>query len=167
MPDEPVFQPEEIIAALEEHGVDYVVIGGIAALLHGSPHLTFDIDITPDRRRPNLERLSSALRDLKARIRTDEAGGQTFPFAQDAESLKRQDVLNLSTRAGNLDICFTPAGTAGYSDLKRDAITIDLGDQHPKVASLADVIRSKEAANRAKDRAVLPVLREILAHVGN
>ena len=59
---------------------------------------------------------------------------------------------------------FTPAGTQGYEDLRRDAIAVDLGDALTvRVASLADVIRSKEAAGRDKDRLVLPVLRRLLA----
>ena len=102
---------------------------------------------------------------MDARIRTDSAP-DGLPFRHDAESLAAARVWNLSTRFGDLDVSFVPDGTTGYADLSRDA------QQHPgfglmiTVASLADVIRSKEAANRDKDRRVLPVLREILARRG-
>ena len=63
---------------------------------------------------------------------------------------------------GDLDLVMRPAGTAGYKDLDRDAQTIKLGRVQVRIASLADVIRSKEAAGREKDRATLPALRRLL-----
>src|SRR5438093_13469341 len=100
------FRPDQILRVLERHGVRYVVIGGIAATLHGSPHVTTDIDITPERGRRNLERLSAALSELVARIRVaGEPGG--FPFSHNCESLQRMEVLNLQTNAGDLDISLT------------------------------------------------------------
>jgi len=155
------FRPEEILRILEDHGVRYVVIGGIAATLHGSPHVTTDVDITPERGKKNLERLSAALTELNARIRVEgEPGG--FQLNHDADSLSWIEVLNLITDWGALDISFTPAGTKGYSDLRRDAVEIDVLGVHTTVASLADVVRSKEAAGRPKDQLVLPTLRRLL-----
>ena len=72
-------------------------------------------------------------------------------------------VWNLRTPHGDLDIWFVPAGTRGYADLRRDAREISFRGMHIVVASLADVVRSKEATGRDKDRRALPVLREILA----
>ncbi len=69
----------------------------------------------------------------------------------------------MTTRAGALDVSFVPAGTAGYDDLKRDAVRIDAAEGvRIPVASLADVIRSKSAADREKDRLALPRLHELL-----
>jgi len=155
------FSPQEILRVLEKHGVSFVVIGGIAATLHGSPHATSDIDITPERGRKNLERLSAALDELHARIRVaGEPGG--FPFSHNWESLQRMEVLNLVTDAGDLDLSFVPSGTRGYEDLRRDAVRIEVMGVPTSVASLADVIRSKEAAGRAKDQLTLPTLRRML-----
>ena len=70
---------------------------------------------------------------------------------------------NLVTDVGDLDISFRPSGTHGYPDLRRDAVFADVYDVTVPIASLADVIRSKQAANRPKDQRVLPTLREILA----
>lgn len=146
---------------LAKHAVDYVLIGGLAASAHGSPLLTNDVDITPARSPENLARLSNALRDLDARIRLE--GGEAMPFAHDADSLAGTIVWNLTTRFGDVDISFEPSGTGGYPDLVRDAAPISVRGVVVRIAALADVIRSKEAAGRDKDRRSLPVLREILA----
>ena len=152
---------ERLAEALNRHRVRYVVIGAIAAIAHGYPLTTQDLDITPANDPPNLERLAAALRELEARLRVpeDEAG---LEFPVDARMLSQADTWALVTRFGPLDLVFSPAGTGGYDDLRRDARTIELGDTQFAVASLADVIRSKEAANREKDRAQLPALRRTL-----
>jgi predicted nucleotidyltransferase len=155
------FAPQDVFAALERHGVRYVLIGGLAAILHGAVHLTTDADIVPEFGRENLSRLSSALKELNARIRV--AGEpQGIPFDHSAESLSRVQIWNLVTDGGNLDITFVPSGTRGYDDLVGDASPVVLRGIEVPVASLADVIRSKEAAGRDKDRLVLPVLRRLL-----
>jgi len=149
---------EEIVAALGLHGVRYVVIGGLGAVLHGSPIVTQDADICPARARENLDLLAAALRDLKARLRV--AGmpnGLAFPY--DGAFLANVQLLNLTTPFGDLDLSYEPAGTAGYEDLNRSAVTYEIAGRQVRVASLDDIIRSKEAANREKDRAVLPTLR--------
>ncbi|MGZ8603039.1 MAG: hypothetical protein ACXWXN_11050, partial [Actinomycetota bacterium] len=78
-------------------------------------------------------------------------------------SLAAVRVWNLVTDHGRLDITFEPSGTTGYRDIERDAVRLVILGTEVDVASLADVIRSKEAAGREKDRLVLPVLRRILA----
>lgn len=155
------FRPEHILAALRGHDVDCVVIGGLAAYLQGSPMPTTDVDVTPLRAEDNLTRLSAALRELDARIRVE--GQEPQPFAHDAASLAAVEVWNLTTRYGDLDITFTPSGTRGYEDLRRDAVEVEIRGTRVLIASLADIVRSKGAAGRDKDRRALPVLRELLA----
>ncbi len=159
------FEPEAILAALEGERVRYIVIGGLAAALHGSPLLTQDIDICPARDLENLERLARALRGIGSKIRTDDAP-DGLPFACDAVFFQNVELVNLTTLYGDLDVAFTPAGTAGYSDLARQArplaITAELA---PAIAALEDVIRSKQAANRPKDVAAMPTLRTLLAEL--
>jgi hypothetical protein len=155
------FAPQDVFAVLERHGVRYVLIGGLAAILHGAPHITTDADIVPEVGRDNLERLSAALKELHARIRiAGEPAG--IPFDHSGESLSRVQVWNLVTDRGNLDITLVPSGTRGYDDLVRDVQPKTVRGIEVPVASLADVIRSKEAAGRDKDRLVLPVLRRLL-----
>ena len=161
MPDRE-FRPELLLEALARHGVRHVLIGGFAGVIHGSPYVTTDVDVVPDTDPTNLERLSSALEDLHARVWTqDEQGG--LPFDHDAASLAAIRMWNLVTDHGRLDITFEPSGTTGYDDVARDAVHLVILGTEVDVASLADVIRSKEAAGRDKDHLVLPVLRRILA----
>ena len=155
------FQPEEILAALQNAGVQYVLIGGFAAIAHGDVAPTFDVDVVPDRTLENLERVAIALRDLDARIRTEDVP-EGLPFDFTAKSLGTSAMWNLVTRAGAIHLAFEPSGTRGYADLRRDAFEIDLDGMMITVASLADVIRSKEAAGREKDRIALPRLRRLL-----
>lgn len=156
------FDPLPILTALSKHGVQYVVIGGYAAFLQSAPFLTHDVDITPERSDANLSRLSAALTELGARIRTASVEGG-LPFSHNATSLAAAGVWNLCTPYGDLDISFIPNGTTGYPDLVQDADLATIHGIRLQVASLADIIRSKQAANRPKDQRVLPTLREILA----
>lgn len=150
------------MAALVAREVRFVLIGGLAALAQGSPFPTEDVDITPEASRANLDRLSAALRDLDAKIRTA-AVPEGVPFDHDGESLSTAGVWNLTTTHGWLDISMVPHGTEGFADLDRDAKDLEVMGLSVRVASLADVIRSKQAADRDKDNLVLPVLRRLLA----
>ena len=150
-------QPEKLFQVLAHHRVDYVLIGGLAATLHGSSALTNDADICPDASPENRERLAAALRDVRARVRT-EAEPDGVRFSVDADFLRRTQLVNLTTRYGDFDIAFQPAGSRGYEDLVGDAIELEIDGTVVRVASLADIIRSKEIANRPKDRATLPIL---------
>jgi hypothetical protein len=155
----------ELLRVLERYEVRYVVIGAQAAVIHGVPLLTEDLDITPSRDPANLERLAAALRELEPILRTatDPDG---VPFPVDAEMLATAETWTLTTRVGDLDLAFLPAGTQGYEDLRRDALSVELGDALTvQVASLADVIRSKEAAGREKDRMQLPLMRRTLEEI--
>lgn len=155
------FDPEAILRILEENEVRYVLIGGLAATLHGSPYVTTDVDITPERTPDNLVALAAALVQLEANVRTaGEPGG--LPFDRSPELLSRVEILNLTTKHGDLDLTFVPAGTKGYLELSRRAIRITIRGTGISVAALADVIRSKEAANRERDQLVLPTLRRLL-----
>ena len=157
-----LFDPAPILAALVAREVRFVVIGGFAARLHGSPLPTEDVDVTPEMSEENLTRLSQALRDLDARVRHPDVP-EGLPFAHDATSLAGSVFWNLTTRYGDLDLSFTPAGTSGYSSLASDAVRLRLGGTEVAIASLADIVRSKAAADRPKDHRALPVLRELLA----
>ena len=150
---------------MNRHGVRYVLIGGVAATLHGSPLRTGDTDICPDVRTDNLEKLAGALEELKARIRTEGVEGG-LPFSCDAAFLSRVALLNLETEAGDLDVSFVPAGTRGYDDLIAHVARFDLDGVVAPTAALLDIIRSKTAANRPKDLGSLPVLEELARKLG-
>ena len=158
------YDPEPMLRALVHHGVRFVAIGGFAANYHGSVHVTFDLDITPDRSIENLDRLSAALIDLGAKVRA--RGVDPLPFDHDGRSLARVDVWNLTTPHGDLDVSLAPSGTRGYGDLHERSEVADVLGVAIEVASLADVVRSKAAANRPKDHLTLPTLRRLLDEQG-
>lgn len=152
-----VFNAPAILAALDRHQVEYVIVGGYAAQLRGATKPTADIDVTPATTPENLDRLAAALRALGAGIRVDDLP-EGLPFDTSAEALRGIRMLNLRTPHGDLDIAFTPDGTAGYDDLSRSAERRTVAGIEIQLASLADIIRSKEAAGRAKDFVALPEL---------
>lgn len=165
MSREPVeLDAEGIVEVLNRQGVRYVVIGGYAGVLHGSPRTTEDLDITPDTAHENLERLANALRELDAKLMPPGAG-EPLDWPWSAEAFAPFTTLTTRTRCGDLDICLRPDAPGGkhftYGDLARNAVVIELDAEIP-VASLEDVIASKEASGRDKDARALPELRDLL-----
>jgi hypothetical protein len=162
------FDPVAILDTLNRHRVRYLVIGGIAARLRGAPLITEDVDVTPASDHDNIIVLCGALRDLGARLRTsNDPDGVAFPI--EPEMLTTATSWTLTTLHGDLDLVFHPAGSGGYADLVRDAAPIRVQvdpEVFVPVASLRDVIRTKEAAGRDKDRATLPLLRRTQEELG-
>ena len=152
------FNPELLLETLSRHKVNFVLIGALAARLHGFPRVTADADITPASDKPNLERLVAALKELDARVYT-ESVPEGLVFDLSATAIARARMWNLVTKAGRLDIAFEPAGVEGYDDLKRDAERFEAFGVRFLVASLDDIIRSKEAAGRPKDTDDVTILR--------
>ena len=154
------YDPVAAVSALQRRGVDFVVVGAVAAIAQGSPLPTYVLDVTPSREPANVERLVEALVDLDAKLRTP-SGPVAFPL--EPNMIAGGEAWTLTTSAGPLDLVFVPAGTTGYDDIRRDAFAVDLGTgKPPLVASLRDVIRMKEATGRERDRAQLPALRRTL-----
>jgi hypothetical protein len=151
------FDPHRILAELDRQGVDYVVIGGIAAALHGSPSATFDLDVCYSRQQENLVRLVAALRELNARLRVGR-DDTPLPFRLDPRTLRAGDTFTFETDAGPFDILGAPSGTAGYPELAATAVEMDLGGLTAKVASLDSLIAMKQAAARPKDVGELEIL---------
>ncbi len=154
------FDPARLLAVLVAHNVEFVLIGGLAGALHGSPAATNDADICPARAFDNLARLADALVELDAVVRT-ETEPDGLAFDRSAEFLGIVELLNTTTVAGDLDIAFVPTGTEGYDDLVDRAVEFDIGDLRVRVASLDDVIHSKRTAGRPKDLATLPLLEAL------
>ena len=159
------FQPKKILEVLARHDVACVVIGGIASTIHGSPFTTSDVDICPDLRATNLEKLASALNELQSRILvTDEPEGLQIEVtgALLRKSIPDFQFLHFMTKYGQIDLLYKPAGTEGYKDLVRNAVEGALGEVTVQIAALEDVIRSKQAAGRQRDLEHLPTLRKLL-----
>lgn len=155
------FDPLSICRILNQEGVDYVVLGGFATAVLGSSLPTEDIDVLPSRTNENLKRLATALKLMNAHVRTS---GEPVPVSIDAGFLEQMTVvLNLVTDFGMIDLTFTPTGPKpDYASWEIDASDEEIADSlRIRVASLEDIIASKEAAGRDKDLRALPYLRSL------
>ena len=155
---EPPFDPVTALRTLVQFDVRFVLIGGYAGALRGSPVITGDVDVCYARDDENLERLADALRSLHARLRGAPAD---VPFQLDARTLRAGDHFTFSTSAGPLDILGTPSGTRGFTDLDADATDEVVDGLTIRVASIEDLIRMKRASGRAKDRIALEWLSAV------
>ena len=153
---EDVFDPYALLQALERQRVNYIIVGGLGRVIHGSDELTHGLDIVPSIREENLRRLGLALEELNARRPDGKA-------AVVERELAREPVLELQTDAGELKIVPEPAGTRGYDDLRRRAGLEPLGrGLRPSVASLDDHARMLAALGRDHDRKPLLTLQRLI-----
>ena len=144
----PEFQPQAVIRLLGRHGVRYVVIGGLAAVTHGAPIVTQNVDLCYAQDPDNLERLATALAEVHAYLRGADPG---LPFRLDARALSKGDAFTFTTDLGWIDVLATPAGTEGYDDLARTSDTFQLFGHRVLIAAVDDLMRMKRAAGRPKD----------------
>ena len=153
---------ERLLKALVDSQANFIIVGAYAAIMQGSTLRTDDLDIcyerTPERTPENYRKITRAIRGFHPRLR-DIPGDVKAPF--DEHSLAQETNLTLITDHGPLDLLGEMAGVGGYRQILPEAKTFNLGTITCRVASLDTLIRSKEAANRPKDRAVLPELRAL------
>lgn len=147
-----------LLRVLVEHKIDFVVVDGVCAVLHGAPMTTFDLDIVHSRSPENIERLLRALSSLNAYYRThpDQRLLPTFSLLASPGQL-------LMTRLGPLDLLGALAGGRSYDDLLPQTITLSVGESlSVRVLNLETLIQVKEETGQEKDMAVLPLLRQTL-----
>ena len=148
MPSRPELDAEELLRRLTARGVDFVVIGGVAAVLWGSPRNTFDLDISFALDDGNVEALGSVLVELGAQLKGVD---EELPFVPDSRTLRHVELLTLRTAIGEIDLLAHPAGSPGYDTLRKRAARVDIGDFYVLIASIEDLISMKRAAGREKD----------------
>jgi hypothetical protein len=154
----PEFHPGALLERLVDGGVDFVVVGGIAAVLHGSVTITRDLDITYAPDEDNLKRLGAVLVVLGARLR---GVTEDVPFIPDGRTLRRSRLLTLTTAAGPIDLLAQPDGSPIYARLRAGADRQSLDGIEVLVASLDDLIAMKKAAGRPKDLVAVEELEAI------
>jgi len=142
--------PERILATLVAHGVDFLVIGGLAAVTHGSRRVTRDIDIVVRPESENLARLEAALSELDAVQLL--AGASEEPIEpSDIAMVALGTTLHTRSRAGRLDVVGAPAGAAPYEHLRQRSVAGRIGDTDVRISGLDDLIAMKRAAGRPLD----------------
>jgi predicted nucleotidyltransferase len=151
-------QFERLLNALREHEVKFVIIGGVAATLHGSSRLTNDLDVVYERSPENLARLVAALVDFKPYLRGAPPG---LPFRFDVETLRRGLNFTLTTTSGDLDLLGEVTGVGGYPNLAANAVEANLFGSPYRFIDLDTLILAKRAAGRAKDLEVVAELEAI------
>jgi predicted nucleotidyltransferase len=147
-----------IAELLQRHRVEFLVIGGTAAVLLGSPLTTFDVDLCYLRDRTNLERLAKALSEIHPTLRGAPAD---LPFRLDAESLALGANFTFETDVGPLDLLGYVEPLGLYEDLLPRSEEMDLGTCRVKVIGLDDLIAIKRHLGRPKDRNALVQLEEL------
>ena len=147
-----------ILKILAAHEVQFIVVGGVCAVLQGAPVSTFDLDIVHARNPENIQRLLTALQELGA-IYREHADRRITPNSSHLESPGHQLLL---TKAGPLDLLGTVSGGRGYEELVRFVDEMTVGSVSFKVLRLTTLIDLKEELGRDKDRAVLSILRRTL-----
>ena len=157
MPRETPLDAARILEVFANHGVDYVIVGGLAVQTHGHVRTTVDIDVFPRPDRANLARLADALNSLHAEVLNPDAVGMKI----DATTLPRATLWQFATRHGAIDVIHDAPGAPSYDDLRGRALEIKLGDLKLAVAGRDDLISMKRASARPVDLEDLAVLTEL------
>lgn len=147
-----------LLGALADGGVDHIIVGGLAATIHGSARLTQDVDVVYARADSNLERLVDALRDHEPRLR---GAPHDLPFEWSGRTLRMGLNFTLATSLGPLDLLGEIAGGGGYEDLLPHTIAVELFGRTHRCLDLESLIRSKRAAGRPRDLEVLAELEAL------
>jgi predicted nucleotidyltransferase len=142
-------EPRPLLEALDRHGVDFVVIGGLAGLAQGSSYPTYDLDVAYARDPGNLRRLAKALEEIGVTLR---GAPEDLPFVLDEQTLANGANFTFATAYGSFDILGDVAGIKSYEQLRSNAKFEEIAGVDVRVASLDDLIAMKRAANRVKDQ---------------
>jgi predicted nucleotidyltransferase len=148
-----------LLAALKEAGVDFILVGGIAALAHGSARATYDVDLVYSRAPDNIDRLVAALTPHHPYLRDAPPG---LPFRFDRETVERGLNFTLTTDLGAVDLLGEIVGGGTYEDLLRDTVDVEVYDLKIRCPSLPRLIAVKRAAGRPKDFEAVAELERIL-----
>ena len=149
---------EAPLRLLGEYKVNCVIVGGVAAAIHGSLLLTSDLDVCYARDSTNLQQLATALQSVHARLRNVPQG---IPFILDAETLKRGLNFTFATDIGDIDLLGEVRGVGHYEDVLIESVTVELFGYTFAVIDIGKLILAKRAAGRPKDLIAVPELEAI------
>jgi predicted nucleotidyltransferase len=149
---------EALFVALASERVDYVLVGGVAAVVHGAARATYDVDIVYARTAENMDRLVRALAALQPYLRGAPPG---LPFSWDVDTLRRGLNFTLTTTAGDIDLLGEVTYGHGFEDLAADSEVVTVFGVECRCLSLGRLITLKRAAGRPKDLAALAELEAL------
>ena len=149
---------QRLLSALADAGVEFILVGGIAARAHGASRLTQDVDISYRRSRANLERIVAALAPMKPYLRGAPPG---LPFEWSAETLRRGLNFTLTTTVGDIDLLGEIVGGGRYEDLVPHSIVVIVFGHETRILDLPWLIQVKRAAGRPKDLEVIAELEAL------
>jgi hypothetical protein len=147
------------VHALVDAGVDFAIIGGWSAILHGSSNVTNDLDVCFSRQPENLKRLAGALAPFHPRLR-DLPGDLSFVW--DEATLHNGTNFTLSTDLGGIDLLAEVSGLGGFEEVKASSVLVQAFDRDVWTLDLPSLIKAKRAAGREKDLRALPELEGLL-----
>jgi hypothetical protein len=150
---------EQIVPALVAAGIDFILIGGKAAILFGSARVTFDTDIVYDRGKANLERIAEFLKPHEPYLRGAPPG---LPFVLDVPALRNGLNFTLTTKLGDLDLLGEVVGGGGYRDLLPHTFVVEAFGVKFRCVDLPTLIKLKRAAGRPKDLESIAELQALL-----
>lgn len=148
----PHLEATPLLLALDRHGVDFVVIGGLAGLARGSSYPTYDLDVAYARDEANLKRMVAALKEIGVSLR---GAPPDLPFQLDAITLANRSNFTFASGHGNFDVLGDIAGIHSYEDLRAASTVERIETVAVRVASIDHLISMKRAANRTKDKLML------------
>ena len=152
-------QFETAIHALCDAEVDFIIIGGLSANLHGSAQVTLDLDVCYSRANANLKRIVAALAPFNPRLR---GFPEALPFIWDDATLRNTTVLTLLTDLGEIALLAEVAGLGSWDGVKARSVEVEAFERTISILDLPSLIQAKRAAGRAKDLAALPELESLL-----
>ncbi len=148
-----------LLKSLLAHKLDFLIVGGFAAVVHGSSHVTKDLDIAMLISAENVDKLRQALKDFEPRHRMNPSHKPSF--LEEPKSIAGLNNIYLETKAGILDVVTLDMSLGSFEDLKNRSLSVNLFGYDCLVLSLNDLIQIKEKMSRPKDLIVLEELKAL------
>ena len=148
LPDIPL-KANPLLRTLTDHGVEFVIVGGLAGLAHGSAYPTFDLDVSYARDRENIARMAAALLSIGVTLR---GAPSDLPFQVDARTIENGANFTFDSPYGSFDILGHVPGIKSYGELRAGSVEVEIEGRRVRVASIDHLIAMKRAANRTKDK---------------
>ena len=150
---------KRLLTILNNESVQYIVIGGVAMVAHGSAHATFDLDLCYERSWENIHALAHALNPFHPRLR---GAPEDLPFIFDEKTIKAGLNFTLATKLGDLDLLGEVAGLGFYKDVLEYSVVLQAAEVPCKILSLDGLLLAKQAAGRKKDMDSIEELKALL-----